>query len=219
MSGRHWELDQVPAVGDLTDIVQLGTGHHVSAGEGQRPVALQRRVAAYLALEEARRQAPRNVASILDSARELGIRDAQAAERLRDSPTLRAAELAVKQLSDSPMMRAAEQLRDSPTMRAAELAAKQLTDSPMMRAAEQLGDSPTMRAAELAARAAQGLSDDAGGRTAQGFPDDAGGGAGGRAAQGLSDDAGGRTAQGFPDDAGGGAGCKAAQGLSDDAGR
>ena len=28
-------------------------------------------------LEEARRQAPRNVASILDSARELGIRDAQ----------------------------------------------------------------------------------------------------------------------------------------------
>ena len=48
LSGRHWELDQVPAVGDLTDIVQLGTGHHVSAGEGQRRVALQRRVAAYL---------------------------------------------------------------------------------------------------------------------------------------------------------------------------
>ena len=44
LSGRHWELDQVPAVGDLTDIVQLGTGHHVSAGEGQRRVALQRRV-------------------------------------------------------------------------------------------------------------------------------------------------------------------------------
>ena len=37
-SGRHWELDQVPAVGDPTDIVQLGTGHHVSAGEGQRRV-------------------------------------------------------------------------------------------------------------------------------------------------------------------------------------
>ena len=36
LSGRHGELDQVPAVGDLTDIVQLGTGHHVSAGEGQR---------------------------------------------------------------------------------------------------------------------------------------------------------------------------------------
>ena len=48
LSGRHWELDQVPAVGDLTDIVQLGTGHHVSAGEGQRRVAFQRRVAAYL---------------------------------------------------------------------------------------------------------------------------------------------------------------------------
>ena len=46
--GRHGELDQVPAVGDLTNIVQLGTGHHVSAGEGQRRVALQRRVAAYI---------------------------------------------------------------------------------------------------------------------------------------------------------------------------
>ena len=74
LSGRHWELDQVPAVGDLTDIVQLGTGHHVSAGEGQRRVALQRRVAAYLV---GGGQMPRNVASILDSARELGIRDAQ----------------------------------------------------------------------------------------------------------------------------------------------
>ena len=48
LSGRHWELDQVQAVGDPTDIVQLGTGHHVAAGEGQRRVALQRRVAAYL---------------------------------------------------------------------------------------------------------------------------------------------------------------------------
>ena len=74
LSGRHWELDQVPAVGDLTDIVQLGTGHHVSAGEGQRRVALQRRVAAYLV---GGGQTPRNVASILDSVRELGIRDAQ----------------------------------------------------------------------------------------------------------------------------------------------
>ena len=61
-------------MGDLTDIVQLGTGHHVSAGEGQRRVALQRRVAAYLV---GGGQTPRNVASILDSARELGIRDAQ----------------------------------------------------------------------------------------------------------------------------------------------
>ena len=48
LSGRHWELDQVPAVGDPTDIVQLGSG------------AMQR-------------------SSILDSARKLGIRDAQAA--------------------------------------------------------------------------------------------------------------------------------------------
>ena len=48
LSGHHWELDQVPAVGDLTDIVQFGTGHHVSVGEGQRRVALQRRVAAHL---------------------------------------------------------------------------------------------------------------------------------------------------------------------------
>ena len=48
LSGRHWELDQVPAVGDPTDIVQFGTGHRVAAGEGQRRVALQRRVAAYL---------------------------------------------------------------------------------------------------------------------------------------------------------------------------
>ena len=45
LSGRHWELDQVPAVGDPTDIVQFGTGHHVAANEGQRRVALQPRVA------------------------------------------------------------------------------------------------------------------------------------------------------------------------------
>ena len=73
------ELDQVPAVGDRTDIVQLGTGHHVSAGEGQRRVALQRRVAAYLVVV-GQTPGPRNVASILDSARELGIRDAQVLE-------------------------------------------------------------------------------------------------------------------------------------------
>ena len=42
LSGRHWELNQVPAVGDPTDIVQFGTGHHVGAGEGRRRVALQR---------------------------------------------------------------------------------------------------------------------------------------------------------------------------------
>jgi hypothetical protein len=33
-SGGDWELDKVPAVGDPTHIVQLGTGDHVSAGEG-----------------------------------------------------------------------------------------------------------------------------------------------------------------------------------------
>jgi hypothetical protein len=38
LSGRHWELDQVPAVGDPTHIVQLGTGDRLSAGEGQRRV-------------------------------------------------------------------------------------------------------------------------------------------------------------------------------------
>ena len=75
------ELDQVPAVGDRTDIVQLGTGHHVSAGEGQRRVALQRRVAAYLVVV-GQTPGPRNVASILDSARELGIRDAQVGDVL-----------------------------------------------------------------------------------------------------------------------------------------
>ena len=32
-SGRHWELDQVPAVGDPTHIVQLRTGDRVSARE------------------------------------------------------------------------------------------------------------------------------------------------------------------------------------------
>ena len=48
LSDRHWELDQVLAVGDPTDIVQFGTGHHVAADEGRRRVALQRRVAAYL---------------------------------------------------------------------------------------------------------------------------------------------------------------------------
>ena len=41
LSGRHWELDQVPAVGDPTHMVQLGSGQRVSAGEGQRRVALQ----------------------------------------------------------------------------------------------------------------------------------------------------------------------------------
>jgi len=34
LSGRDWELDKVPAVGDPTHIVQVGTGDRVSAGEG-----------------------------------------------------------------------------------------------------------------------------------------------------------------------------------------
>ena len=76
LSDRHWELDQVLAVGDPTDIVQFGTGHHVppTKVDGVWPFN-----DAWLrtSLSEARRQAPRNVASILDSARELRIRDAQ----------------------------------------------------------------------------------------------------------------------------------------------
>ena len=40
-SGRHWELDQVPAVGDPTHIVQIGRDHRVPTAEGQRRVALQ----------------------------------------------------------------------------------------------------------------------------------------------------------------------------------
>ena len=43
--GRHWELDKVPAVGDPAHMVQFGTGDRESAREGQRRVALQRRVA------------------------------------------------------------------------------------------------------------------------------------------------------------------------------
>ena len=41
LSGRPWELDQVPAVGDPTHMVQLGSGQRVPAGEGQRCVAFQ----------------------------------------------------------------------------------------------------------------------------------------------------------------------------------
>jgi hypothetical protein len=44
-SGRLWEMDQVPAVGDPTHVVLLGAGDRVAAGERQRRVALQRRVA------------------------------------------------------------------------------------------------------------------------------------------------------------------------------
>ena len=75
LSGRHWELDQVPAVGDLTDIVQLGTGHHVSAAKvnGVWPFN-----DAWLrtSLEEARRQATQRCLKPGCSER-IGIRDAQ----------------------------------------------------------------------------------------------------------------------------------------------
>ena len=45
-SGGDWELDEIPAVGDPTHMIQVGRGDRVSTGEGQRRVALQRRVAA-----------------------------------------------------------------------------------------------------------------------------------------------------------------------------
>ena len=42
LSGRDWELDEVPAVrGTPTHAAQIGTGHGVSTGKGQRCVALQ----------------------------------------------------------------------------------------------------------------------------------------------------------------------------------
>jgi hypothetical protein len=44
-SGRDWKLDEVPAVGDPTHLVQIGRGHGVSVGELQRRVALQGGVA------------------------------------------------------------------------------------------------------------------------------------------------------------------------------
>ena len=56
-------------MGDPTDIVELGPGHGVSADEGQRRVARQRRVAACPV-----------VVGLVDSLRELGIRDPQAPE-------------------------------------------------------------------------------------------------------------------------------------------
>jgi LacI family transcriptional regulator, galactose operon repressor len=41
LSGRDWELDEVPAVRDPTHAAQIGKGHGVSTGKGQRCVALQ----------------------------------------------------------------------------------------------------------------------------------------------------------------------------------
>src|SRR6266852_5806532 len=65
LSGRHRELDQVPAVGDPTHIVQLGTGHRVSADEGQWRVAPQRRVAACRRATDAKVQIHGSRATIL----------------------------------------------------------------------------------------------------------------------------------------------------------
>src|SRR6266850_1014006 len=44
LSGRGWELDQVPAVGNPTHIVQIGRGHRLSTAEGQRRVRLEQRI-------------------------------------------------------------------------------------------------------------------------------------------------------------------------------
>ena len=38
--GRHWKLNEVPAVGDPTHIVEFGRGQRVFAGETQRRVAV-----------------------------------------------------------------------------------------------------------------------------------------------------------------------------------
>ena len=39
-SGCDWELDQVPAVGEPTHMVQIGRGDRLPTAEGQRRVAL-----------------------------------------------------------------------------------------------------------------------------------------------------------------------------------
>ena len=45
LSGRHWQLNQTPAVRHPPHIVEVCPGHRAIAGDGQRRVALQRRVA------------------------------------------------------------------------------------------------------------------------------------------------------------------------------
>ena len=44
LSGGSRQLDEIPAVGDPTHMVQIGRSHRVSAGEGQWRVTVERRV-------------------------------------------------------------------------------------------------------------------------------------------------------------------------------
>src|SRR5262245_14268084 len=46
LSGRDRQLNEVPAVGDPTRLVQIGTGHRVSVGDRQRRPTFQGGVAA-----------------------------------------------------------------------------------------------------------------------------------------------------------------------------
>lgn len=46
LSGRHWQLNQAPAVGNPTGIAELGPSHRASTGDGHRRLAGQRRMAA-----------------------------------------------------------------------------------------------------------------------------------------------------------------------------
>ena len=83
-----------------------------------------------------------------------------AAERLANSPALKAAEKAARQFHESPALKAAtlaaERLANSPALKAAEKAARQFHESPGMKAAtlaaERLANSPALKAAEKAAR-------------------------------------------------------------------
>ena len=84
---------------------------------------------------------------------------ALAADRLANSPAMKAAALAARQLHESQGMKAAalaaDRLANSPAMKAAALAARQLHESQSMKAAalaaDRLANSPAMKAAVLAA--------------------------------------------------------------------
>lgn len=41
LSGDHWKLNEVPAMGDPAHMAQIGRGNCMSTGEGQRRVAVQ----------------------------------------------------------------------------------------------------------------------------------------------------------------------------------